>query len=149
MMQIFSIAVCRWLATFAVISLVIAIALADEAIDELESTVMARELAFASTMADRDIEAFADFVSEEAVFFNGNEPLRGRQTVVDAWSRFFDGPTAPFSWQPDVVVVLESGELALSSGPVYAPDGKISGRFNSIWRREADGVWRVIFDKGS
>jgi hypothetical protein len=25
----------------------------------------------------------------------------------------------------------------------------VVGRFNSIWRREAPGVWRVVFDKGS
>jgi ketosteroid isomerase-like protein len=23
------------------------------------------------------------------------------------------------------------------------------GRFNSVWRQEAQGLWRVVFDKGS
>lgn len=55
----------------------------------------------------------------------------------------------PFSWEPDVVEVLESGTLALSSGPVLDPAGKLIGRFNSIWRREAPGVWRIVFDRGS
>jgi hypothetical protein len=45
--------------------------------------------------------------------------------------------------------VLDSGTLALSSGPVRSPDGKVFARFNSIWRLEAPGVWRVVFDKGS
>jgi ketosteroid isomerase-like protein len=44
--------------------------------------------------------------------------------------------------------VLASGTLALSSGPVYDPDGKRAGTFNSTWRKEADGRWRVVFDKG-
>ena len=38
------------------------------------------------------------------------------------------------------------------SGPwrrVRDPDGKVIGRFNSIWRQEAPGRWRVVFDKGS
>ena len=61
----------------------------------------------------------------------------------------FSGPEAPLSWGPDVVEVLASGALALSSGPVLRPNGEQSGRFNSVWRKEADGVWRVIFDKGS
>lgn len=26
--------------------------------------------------------------------------------------------------------------------------GKIVSRFNSVWRQEAPGVWRVIFDRG-
>ena len=31
------------------------------------------------------------------------------------------------------------------------PEGhqKLVGRFNSIWRREPDGVWMIVFDKGS
>ncbi len=113
------------------------------------SVVEAREIAFAATMAERDIEAFADFISPEAIFFSGDTPIRGREAIVEAWTRFFEGPAAPFSWRPDLVQVLDSGALALSSGPVYTPDGEMAGRFNTIWRKDPDGVWRVVFDKGS
>jgi ketosteroid isomerase-like protein len=111
--------------------------------------VEARETAFAKTMAERDLEAFASFIASEAVFSSGEEPLRGRDAIVAAWARFFAGPEAPFSWQPDLVRVLGSGTMAFSSGPVRDPSGKEIGRFNSIWRKEADGQWRVMFDKGS
>lgn len=113
------------------------------------AVVEARERAFARTMADRDLDAFLTFVSPEAVFFNGNEPLRGREAVARAWAPLFEGDTAPFSWYPDVVEVLDSGRLALSSGPVLDPAGEQGGRFNSIWRLEDDGEWYVVFDKGS
>jgi len=118
-------------------------------VDRSAEEVEAREIAFAKTMADRDLEAFAAFVSLEAIFFNGNDPLRGRDAIIKAWAPFFEGETAPFSWHPDVVEVLESGQLALSSGPVYGASGEEVGRFNSIWRKDADGQWRVVFDKGS
>jgi ketosteroid isomerase-like protein len=111
--------------------------------------VRAAEVAFARTMADRDFEAFLGFVSEDAVFFAGNRPLRGRDEIGAAWRPFFEGSEPPFSWTPDVVQVLESGGLALSSGPVMAASGEPAGRFNSVWRLEPDGRWRVIFDKGS
>ncbi len=111
--------------------------------------VEAREIAFAKTMAGRDLDAFLTFVSPEAIFFNGNEPLRGRDVIARGWAPFFEGAAAPFSWHPDVVEVLESGRLALSSGPVRGASGEEVGRFNSIWRKEADGQWRVVFDKGS
>lgn len=116
---------------------------------DAEAVVEAREIAFAQTMADRDFEAFLTFISPEAVFFSGNTPLRGRDEVGRAWEQFFEGPEAPFSWSPDVVTVLESGGLALSSGPVVAASGEPAGRFNSVWRLDADGQWRVVFDKGS
>lgn len=111
--------------------------------------VEAREVAFAKTFADRDFDAFLSFVSPEAVFFNGNEPLRGHEAISQAWAPLFEDETAPFSWQPDVIEVLESGRLALSSGPIRSTSGEILGRFNSIWRKDNDGQWRVIFDKGS
>jgi ketosteroid isomerase-like protein len=44
--------------------------------------------------------------------------------------------------------VLGSGSLALTSGPVHDPEGKLIGTFTTIWRHEADGRWRVVFDKG-
>ena len=113
------------------------------------SEVEAREIAFAKTMADRDFVAFQDFISPEAVFFSGSKPRRGRDAVTKAWAQYFKDETAPFSWNPDVVEVLESGRLALTSGPVWDASGKLIGRFTSIWRKEEDGQWRVVFDKGS
>ena len=65
------------------------------------------------------------------------------------WKRFYEGPAAPFSWEPEQVEVLASGTLALSTGPVHDPSGKLIGRFSSIWRLEAPGRWRIIFDKGN
>jgi ketosteroid isomerase-like protein len=115
----------------------------------IERQVGERERAFAKTMADRDHAAFATFVSEEAVFFTGPSPLRGRAAVAEGWKRFYTAQDAPFSWEPDEVQALDSGTLALTSGPVRNAQSKLVARFTSIWRREADGVWRVIFDRGN
>ena len=123
--------------------------IARSAPDSPQQQVFAAERAFAKSMADRDASAFASHVSEEAIFFNGAGVLRGKKDVLAAWSRFFQGQTAPFSWEPDRVEVLQPGTLALSTGLVRDPNGKVVGRFNSIWRQEAPGVWRVVFDKGS
>ena len=117
--------------------------------EELQQQVANAERAFAKTMADRDLAAFTAFLSEEAVFFSGPKPLHGRQQVTDWWQRFYAKPEAPFSWAPEQVEVLDSGTLALSSGPVRDAAGKLIGTFTSIWRLEAPGTWRIIFDKGN
>jgi ketosteroid isomerase-like protein len=111
--------------------------------------VVATERAFAKTMADRDQPKFSRFISAEAVFFSGANPLRGKSSIVEAWSKYFQTPQAPFSWEPEKVEVLASGTLALSSGPVRDPAGKLIGTFTSIWRLEAGNVWRIVFDKGN
>ncbi len=115
-----------------------------------EREVADTERAFAKTMADRDFAAFKSFLSDDTIFFSGPEqtPIRGKQRVADAWQRFYEKPEAPFSWQPEQVQVLESGELALSSGPVRDSEGKLFAIFTSIWRRERPGQWRIVFDKG-
>lgn len=116
--------------------------------EELVEQVRARETAFAATMAARDHAAFGTFIADEAVFFGGKGPLRGVATVSAAWQRYFEGEQAPFSWRPETVEVLDSGTLALTSGPVFDPDGGQFSVFNSVWRLEPDGQWRVVFDRG-
>jgi ketosteroid isomerase-like protein len=123
-------------------------AVAGQTNQELVLEVRAAELAFAGAMAKRDLDSFASHVADEALFFGTKEVLRGKDAVVAGWKRFFEAPRPPFSWEPQSVEVLESGTLALSSGPVRDPDGRQIGTFNSIWRRQGDGTWKVIFDKG-
>ena len=123
--------------------------LADEAADSLR----AAELAFAASVAAKDAEAFASFLDDEAIFASAGV-LRGREAIVQAWSVFFaeDGPE--LTWEPAVVEVRSDG-LGLSRGPytltAAAPDGTettSSGQFVSIWRRQADGGWKILFDSG-
>jgi ketosteroid isomerase-like protein len=115
---------------------------------DLNKQVTETERAFAATMKARDHAGFVSFVADDAVFFNGPTPLHGKKEVAEFWKKFYDKPAAPFSWDPDQVEVLASGKLAASSGGVYGPDGKLIARFNSIWRREASGKWKIVFDKG-
>jgi ketosteroid isomerase-like protein len=114
----------------------------------LTEQVRRAEIGFAKSMADRDHTAFTSFLADEAVFASPNRVLRGVKEVAAGWKRFFEGPKAPFSWEPDQIQVLESGTLALSSGPVRDPSGKRIGTFNSIWRRESGGTWKVVIDHG-
>jgi ketosteroid isomerase-like protein len=117
--------------------------------DRLNRQVAETERAFAATMADRDHAAFVTFLSDEAVFFSGDSSLRGKQQVADTWQAYFEEAEAPFSWEPQRVEVLDSGALALSTGPVRNSSGELFAYFTSIWRLEANGEWKIIFDKGN
>lgn len=119
----------------------------------LREEVIVAERAFAATMANRDLQSFASFLAEDAVFFSATDVQRGRDAVVAAWKPFFAAPQASFSWEPEQVEITGGtatgeGTLALSSGPVFDAQGELIGSFNTIWRRQQAGVWKVIFDKG-
>lgn len=123
--------------------------LTPEEVNRRISEVTATEIAFAARMAHRDAAGFRRFLAPDTIFVNGKAPLQGPDAVMEKWQRFFDGPQAPFAWAPDLVVVLPSGELAQSSGPVTDPDGKVVARFQSVWRRKPAGGWEIVFDQGS
>lgn len=135
----------HWLALILLMAGYSAASAADVA--ALAEEVRATEIAFAKTMADRDLAAFRKMLAPDAVFL-GQGPLRGAEAIAADWAKFFEGAQAPFSWAPAIVEVQEGGQLALSTGPVMNPDGQRVGTFTSIWRREPNGEWRVIFDRG-
>ena len=142
----------KFLAAVALVTLVLSlwlIARSPARAVDLEGQVTEVERAFAKTMADRDHGAFESFLSEEAVFVAGAAASRGKSAVAARWKAYFTEPEPPFSWAPETVVVLDSGTLALSSGPVWDRTGRRISTFTSIWRQEKPGVWRIVFDKGN
>jgi len=126
--------------------LILTLALTTTAFADPVADVRNAEIAFAKAFADRDQAKFFAMVAADATFLGGMGTLRGRQAVIDRWSRFFTGPQAPFEWGPERVEVTADGKLGLSTGPIYDPKGNHLGDYSSIWKRQADGAWKVIFD---
>lgn len=116
--------------------------------EQLAQQVRDAENAFADTMARRDLASFAAHIADDAVFFSDTQALRGKEAVIAGWKPFYEAQKAPFSWKSQTVEVAASGQLAHSSGPVFDPQGRRVATFNSIWRRNPDGTWKVVFDKG-
>jgi ketosteroid isomerase-like protein len=124
-----------------------AAASAGDDLASLAAEVRATEIAFAKTLADRDVKTFKRMIAPDVIWL-ADVPLRGPEQVLTRWQKFFDAPQPPFSWSPDTVEVQAGGKLALSTGPVMNPAGKRVGTYTSIWRREPGGEWRIIFDRG-
>lgn len=129
--------------------------LSEVAAADLAIEVRCREIAFSNATENRDLEAFMSFLDSDARFV-GASVLRGPEQIAATWRVFFmeDGPS--LKWRPQFVEVLDSGDLALTRGPYRlkskAPEGQPIeewGTFNSIWRIDSGGSWRIIFDAGS
>ena len=125
------------------------------AMADLEQDVRCHEIGFSKSVEAQDRETFASFIDPDARFVGGKVD-RGPDVITQAWAVFFTGDLPSIKWRPQIVEVLESGDLALSRGPYKIIDkdenGELRegwGTFNSVWRLNADGEWLVIFDAGS
>ena len=121
-----------------------------------ECTVWAREQAFAKAVVDRNASAFAELIAKDAIFDVGTaKPVRGPDAIANQWRDILAGKGIRPRWYPTRVVLSGDGALAWSTGPVLIenPGATASeryqlGKFRSVWRKEADGAWRVLFDDG-
>ena len=137
---------------FLVISLTLVASLASA---DLAHEVGCREIGFSKSIENRDLEAFKSFIDPDARFIS-QAPLRGIEAIATSWSAFIpeDGPR--IKWRPQFVEVLEDETLALTRGPYrYTTKNEAGeplvfwGTFNSVWRKQDDGSWRVVFDAGN
>ena len=113
------------------------------------------EIAFAASVTENRPADFAGFLDDEAVFVGGGGALRGRNEIVAAWSGFFAADRPEFEWHPEIVELSRDGTLGFTRGPwtlrTVGEAGETreqSGLFNSIWQRQADGGWKIVFDAG-
>jgi ketosteroid isomerase-like protein len=119
-----------------------------------ECAVFERELSFARSVADHDASAFAAHVAPDAAFAAGSpRPQRGRDAILRAWAPIVRGDGIRLAWYPVRTTVV--GDIAWSTGPALSEetrDGTTVARlstFQSLWRRDAQGTWQVVFDGGT
>lgn len=120
-----------------------------------EHEVRCAEINFSKSAELRDQDQFIAAIDADARFVAASV-LHGPEEIARAWAPFFEEGGPSIKWRPRFVEVLESGDLALSRGPyrieTSADDGSRTvawGTFNSVWRRNEQGQWRVVFDAGS
>ena len=118
-------------------------------IEEMEAEVAKIENAFAKTMTDRDFDAFQSFIDPDTVFWIDGKPLRGAKAVAAGWKPLYESTEVPFSWKSETVLVNPDGRIVFSTGPVMNANGEIYAYFNSVWRKNDAGEWKIIFDKGT
>jgi ketosteroid isomerase-like protein len=113
------------------------------------ASLAAAETAFAAHSVREDMRAaFLAHFDTDGVFVRGgwivsNDFLRGRPA-----------PPIVLDWRPRYVEVAASGDMGLSTGPSKitsrsdASAAPAYGQFVSVWRRDAQGTWKVAVDLG-
>jgi ketosteroid isomerase-like protein len=95
-------------------------------------------------------QAFLRYFDDSAVVFERGQVLNGKEV----WrQRKLD--SMELKWYPEYAEVAASGDLGYTTGPSEfrvkkgseKPDHK--GYFNSIWKKNSNGEWKVVLDMGT
>ena len=107
--------------------------------------------------AGRNVDSVVAFWSEDARVAMPNAPVvTGKNALRKMVASSFGAPGFHIAWTPEKAVIASSGDLGYTTGTnemsVPESDGKIvkmTGRYITVWRREADGRWRCTEDYSS
>ena len=108
-----------------------------------------RNFARASVTYGRNA-AFVKNFAEESVIFTDKWLTNGRQF----WENRKASPVV-LKWEPEFMDISDSRDFGISTGPwetqEYRPNTAplSTGYFLTVWKKQSDGVWKVILDAGS
>jgi ketosteroid isomerase-like protein len=126
---------------------------ADTTVANNKSELLAADTAFCARATKEGVlQAFLEVATPETKVLS--ESGKGFDAVR---SEFKDTPsTATLTWKPSQAEVSSSGDLGYTWGRYEyrdrAADGKPiveTGSYVTIWRRQADGSWKVVLDGGT
>lgn len=129
-----------------------------EMIDAWKAELVQADEAFAATVGAEGLSAWTSFfTSDGAMVQEGVGEVRGAeelQAIMDAAEAAID--ITHFTWAPTRAEVSSAGDLGYTVGNYHrifrGPDGvemESTGTYVSIWRRQADGSWKVEMDLGN
>lgn len=94
--------------------------------------------------------AFAEYFADESAIFTDTWITNGKQASKER-------KPAPvvLKWEPEFMAISESRDFGISTGPWEAQEYRpntlpiATGYFLTVWKKQSDGLWKVILDAGS
>jgi ketosteroid isomerase-like protein len=108
-----------------------------------------RNFARTSIMHGRNA-AFVEYFADESVIYTVKWLTTGRQYWKDLKDR-----AVVLKWEPEYMDIADSRDFGISTGPWEAQEYRpytspvATGYFLTVWKRQADGLWKVVLDAGS
>lgn len=111
--------------------------------------VIAAERAFSARAAEVGVApSFLQFMSDDAILF-APQPVNAKafySARPPGKSPKEGGPL--LAWWPNFAGISRSGDLAFTTGPASINRGKPGTFYFTVWKRQADGGWKWVYDGG-
>jgi ketosteroid isomerase-like protein len=116
-----------------------------------EQVLLAADKAWETVYSAKDLSKSVAACDDKASFLFPNTPIvTGKEAIAKAILDDFSA--GDLTWVPNAVGVARSGDLGYTSG-LYESKLKgtagaavDNGKYLTIWKKEADGSWEVLFD---
>jgi ketosteroid isomerase-like protein len=114
------------------------------------------EAEFMNAAAEKGSAGYMSYYADDAVEVpNGHAIIPGKANIA-ATMGFLDDKNNRLTWTPVSADISDSGDLGYTYGTYefYSrdKDGKPTveyGNYTSIWKKQADGRWKVVLDMGN
>ncbi len=121
-----------------------------------EDLLLRLDREFDQATATNGVEAWVSYFSENGSMVPQNRPpITGHDAIRKAMTPAFADPNFSLHWKPRRAEILIPGDLGYTTGAYERKamnnEGKLitgHGTYVSIWRRQADGSWKIILDTG-
>ena len=118
------------------------------------AAIKAADSAWEKAMSSRDTNAAVAMVDSTGSVLSSNAPIAtGHQAVRALFEGFYAIPNLNLHWQASQTGAARSGELGYSTGTYEMnfndPKGNPlsdHGKYATVWRKQADGSWKVLLD---
>jgi ketosteroid isomerase-like protein len=114
--------------------------------------------AFEQATQSHGLEGWVGAFAEDGIMVppSGPLPAGGAKPIREVMAPAFAQKGYTLHWTPERADVAQSGDLGFTIGTyeqhIPGKDGKVTvltGRYVTIWRKQADGSWKVLVDVGS
>jgi ketosteroid isomerase-like protein len=120
------------------------------------SVLMDADRAFAAAVAKGGTDAWVSwFAADGAQIVPNAGEIHGSDAIRKLMAPL-DDPANELTWEPLRADIAASGDLGWTTGTYVSrttlPDGTTTerdGRYVTIWRKQADGSWKVVMDLGN
>ncbi len=123
---------------------------------DAKQSLMDADIAFEKATIERGLDGWMSWFADDAQLNTPGGEVKGKAALRTFYSRMFARPEFSIRWKPLHAEAAKDGSLGYTYGAseISFKDeaGTVqrrNGRYVTVWRRLADGNWKVITDLGS
>jgi ketosteroid isomerase-like protein len=119
--------------------------------------LLAADREFDAQTAEHGVDGWVSYFAEHgSMHLSSGGTVVGHEAIRELMAPFFDDASNSLRWQPESAEILIPGLLGYTRGSYESrsrgDDGETvaaHGTYVSLWKKQDDGIWKVVFDTGA